>query len=148
MGIRWDPAIAVGVTLIDEQHQELFRRVNGLLDAMHRGEARSEIGQLLGFLTRYVVEHFGAEEQVMVRCRYPAMTLHRQQHDGFMKKLGELQARFDEGGATCDVSIALNRTVCSWLREHTGDADVALGRHLRAVAAREAAGGLQASRRP
>ncbi|MHB1162771.1 MAG: hypothetical protein ACYC3V_20925 [Chloroflexota bacterium] len=42
MPVRWTPDLSVGVTLIDDQHKELFKRVNQLLEAAafpccHRG---------------------------------------------------------------------------------------------------------------
>ena len=137
MAFLWDPEMAVGVPLIDEQHRELFRRVNALLALMHRGHSRLETEHLLVFLAGYVVQHFKAEERLMERHAFPDAVHHRKAHADFAQKLDTLHQKFELHGSTCDLSIAVNRMVCGWLREHTGGADVALGRHLRAVGADE-----------
>ncbi len=137
MGIQWDRTLSVGVKMIDEQHQELFRRVNTLLDAMMKGQGKPEIEKLLQFLSGYVVEHFGAEEKLMAQYKYPGLPVHKQQHVDFVKKLGELKGEFDKHGATGDVSITLNRFVGTWLRDHIGSQDTALGKFLHAQGAKE-----------
>jgi hemerythrin len=137
MAFLWDPSMAVGVPLIDQQHQELFRRVNSLLAVMHRGHARLETEHLLVFLAGYTAQHFQAEERLMERHAFPDKVSHRQAHAAFEQKLEALHAKFAAEGSTCDLSIAMNRMVCGWLREHTTGADVALARHLRVVGASE-----------
>jgi hemerythrin len=139
MGLQWDRSLAVGVKLLDEQHQELFRRVDGLLLAVMKGQGKPEIERLFQFLGGYVVEHFGAEEKLMAQYRYSAMASHKQMHADFVKKFGELKAAFDKDPGAGEVSIGLNRFVGSWLREHIGSVDTALGKHLKAVGAKEAA---------
>jgi hemerythrin-like metal-binding protein len=138
MAFLWDPSMAVGVPLIDQQHQEFFRRVNSLLAVMHRGFARLETEHLLVFLAGYTAQHFKAEERLMERHAFPDKVPHRRAHAAFEQKLEALHAKFAAEGSTCDLSIAMNRMVCAWLREHTNSADVALARHLRAVGAQEA----------
>jgi hemerythrin-like metal-binding protein len=139
MALMWDKSLAVGVKIIDTQHQELFKQVNGLLEAMMKGQGKPEIEKLLGFLAKYVLEHFAAEERLMTQYKYPAMPTHKQQHADFVKKFLELKAIFDVKGPTGDVSIALNRFVCGWLREHIGTTDTAFGKFLQQAGARECA---------
>ena len=138
MAFLWDPEMAVGVPLIDEQHQELVRRVNALLAVMHRGWARLETEHLLVFLAGYVAQHFRAEERLMERSGFPDAARHRLEHADFARRLEALRVKFQAEGSTCDLSIAVNRFVCGWLRQHLGGADVALARHLRAAGEAEA----------
>jgi len=137
MALTWDKSLAVGVKMIDTQHQELFRQVNALLEAMMKGQGKQESEKLLGFLGKYVVDHFAAEERLMAQHRYPEAAKHKQQHADFVKKFGELKGEFDQHGPTGDVSIAVNRFVCGWLREHIGTTDTALGKFLQQAGARE-----------
>jgi hemerythrin len=137
MALTWDKSLAVGVKSIDTQHQELFRQVNALLEAMMKGQGKPEIEKLLGFLAGYVVDHFAGEEKLMAQYKYPAAAAHKQQHVDFVKKFGELKGEFDKHGATSDVTITLNRFVCGWLREHIGTTDTALGKFLQQANARE-----------
>ncbi|MFT3916633.1 MAG: bacteriohemerythrin [Anaeromyxobacteraceae bacterium] len=138
MALQWDRSLAVGVKLIDEQHQELFRRVNTLLESMLKNQGKGEIEKLIGFLAQYVVDHFAAEEKMMTQYRYPDLAKHRQAHADFVKRFGELKAAFDKDGATPTVTIELNRFVGGWLREHIGRTDTALGKFLHQVNATEA----------
>lgn len=138
MAIQWDRSLAVGVAIIDAQHQELFRMVNGLMDALVKGQPKAELEHLLSFLGTYVVQHFGAEERLMAQYRYPEAARHQQQHAEFVKAFTAAKADFDRTGATAAMSIAVNRFVCTWLREHIGGSDVALGKFLKTAGAKEA----------
>ncbi len=112
--------------------------VNGLVEAMLKGQGRDELGKMLTFLARYVVPHFGAEERLMARYRYPGAALHRRQHADFVEAFTQVKAEFDEQGPTPRLSIAVNQFVCSWLREHVAGSDTELGRFLMSTGAREA----------
>lgn len=127
MGISWDQNLSVGISMIDLQHQELFRRVNALLEAMSRGKGRGSIATLLGFLKEYVVEHFAAEQEIMRRHGYPGFAAHQREHDGFVTSLLELLALFEKDGPTVTLAIKLNGFVCSWLRQHIATTDRTLG---------------------
>ena len=139
MALTWDKSLAVGVKIIDTQHQELFRQVNALLEAMMKGQGKPEIEKCFGFLAKYVIDHFAAEEKLMVQYKYPEAPKHKQQHVDFVKKFGELKGEYDKHGATGDVSINLNRFVCGWLREHIGTTDTAFGKFLQKAGAKECA---------
>lgn len=128
--VTWDPKLAVGVRLIDRQHQELFRQVDRLLGAMEARRGRDEVARILAFLQQYVVDHFAAEERLMAAHRYPQAAGHRQQHGDFVKALLALGSEFEEAGPTTSVAVNLNRVVCGWLRQHIGTADLSLGRFL------------------
>ena len=148
MSVPWDPNLAVGVPLIDEEHQEIFRRANALLEAMHRGAGAQELGRLLEFLAQYAELHFLAEERVMARHRYPEMADQLRDHQEFRGRIEALRSRFEMGGPSCDLSTAVNRLLCGWLRDHIRVADAALGRFLRAAGGSEAAEPSGAPRRP
>ncbi len=138
MALQWDRSLSVGVKLIDDQHQELFRKVNGLIEAMMQNQGKAELDRLLSFLGSYVIEHFGAEERLMAKYRYPDAARHKQQHAEFVKTFLGVKAEFDKLGATPNVSIAVNKFVCTWLKEHIGRTDTALGKFLQTAGAAEA----------
>ncbi len=64
--IPWLPAYEIKVSEIDEQHRELFRMFNDLLDAMWDGKGRDIMQEKLQFLANYAVTHFNTEENYMV----------------------------------------------------------------------------------
>jgi hemerythrin len=138
--LRWTPDLSVGVDLIDQQHQELFRRVNQIVLAGKAGCGRAGAASMLEFLEHYVEEHFSTEERWMRASAYPEYTEHRQQHDGFKRELAKLGDLFRAGGAAAVFVIRLNRTACGWLLDHVRKSDMAFGSFL---ASREAPTGVR-----
>jgi hemerythrin len=135
MAILWTPRLAVGVPQIDEEHQELFGRVNKLLEAMAQAKAREVIQPIVGFLTDYVVVHFGGEERLMRQHRYPEAQEHLAEHVYFVEQFQAMAAELKKVGPTATVNIKLNKLLCDWLRDHVSNTDRKLGEHLRSVGA-------------
>ena len=138
MAIEWDPKLAVGVQTIDTQHQELFRRVNALLEAMKRGAGKDVVGSTIKFLKQYVVEHFAAEQALMTRYNYPGFAAHEKQHEEFVALLLQFVADAEKGINSVLV-LKLNQFLCGWLRQHIGSSDKALGQFLVQIRASAAA---------
>jgi hemerythrin len=130
MALHWTSALSVGVPALDDQHRELFRRVDRLLDAMLRND-RTEAARLLLFLREYAIVHFAAEEQLMWETGYPDATRHSAEHQSFSATLRSLDADFREHGATAPLVLQLERHAVGWLRDHVYFTDVALGRWVK-----------------
>ena len=131
MAIEWTPDLAVGVEEIDNQHKELFKRVDSLLVAMRDGKGKDEIGTIVTFLQDYVVTHFGAEEAYMARYFYPGQVQHKAEHTRFVKDFLDLKSSLEAGGSGSTFIVMINRQVGDWLRSHIGKTDKALGEFLR-----------------
>jgi len=131
LALQWTSALSVGVEEIDEQHQELFRRVDRLLDAMLAND-RGEAGRLVAFLLEYVEFHFAAEEALMQRCRFPGAAAHEAEHAALAAGVRELAEDFRAQGATAALVLRLERELCDWLRDHVYLSDAALGRFVLA----------------
>jgi hemerythrin len=127
----WTPGLSVGVAEIDEQHQELFARIDRLLEGMRVGD-RSEIARLFEFLGEYVVSHFAMEERWMKSTRYPDFAVHKAAHDRFVKDYVELKLQFQTKGPIAAVSIKVNQWLGDWLKAHIAGTDLRLARHLLA----------------
>ena len=97
MAIPWTPALAIGVPEIDHQHQELFLRIERLVEGVGRGNA-ADVERLLEFLGQYVVKHFGAEERWMLRSAYPDYTRHKAEHERFIRDYEHMTREFREQG--------------------------------------------------
>lgn len=123
MALHWEPRLAVGVAMIDQQHMELIDALNALLTAMASSRGKEEVGKLLEFLGQYTVSHFAAEEQLMTRTRYPGHPAHEAEHDAFIREFKKLAAEFAKSGPTTGLTLKLNSSVCSWLRDHIGGSD-------------------------
>jgi len=127
MALRWTSALSLGVTELDAQHEELFRRVDRLLDAMLARD-RSEASCLLAFLQRHVKDHFAAEEQLMREVAYPGAALHAAEHVAFAAEIAALAAMFALEGASARLVLRLEREVTRWLQDHVYSTDHALAR--------------------
>lgn len=135
MSITWSPRLEVGVDTIDAQHRELFERFEAFDRAARAGDQAAEAARALAFLSRYVDEHFGEEEQVMSAAAYPGLALHRDMHRAFTGELAELAERHRAHGATPSFLLAFANLFESWLVLHITKVDQKLGLFLRAAGA-------------
>lgn len=131
MAIKWTEDLATGVTVIDNQHKELFNRANALIDATSQSKGKEEITTLLNFLGEYVVSHFEMEELYMSKYNYPDFQLQKAQHMEFLKEFSDLKNRYEKEGVTSHFVIVVQNRVFSWLRNHICKVDKALGVFLK-----------------
>jgi hemerythrin len=131
VSIVWTTEYAVGVPLIDQQHQELFRRINALLQACNEGQGKEKVGEILNFLEEYVQVHFGSEEEVMIKHAYPEYLAHRKQHQHFVENFMDLKRKFEQEGAGIHLVVTTNKVVVDWLRNHILLTDTKLGAFLK-----------------
>ena len=131
MSMEWNSNLATGVTEIDNQHREIFNRVNRLSAACSEGKGKEEVLRLLLFLEDYIKEHFAAEERLQLRHGYPDYAAHKSQHTRFIADVARLTAAFREEGATLTLVIMTNKTLVSWLVQHIGKTDMEFAKYLR-----------------
>lgn len=129
MDIRWSAALAVGHPEIDRQHQELFRRAEALVEALSRRD-RAEAAQHFDFLDRYAVEHFSAEERLMLETCFPGYGVHRAEHLRFVRDYRALRELFLEHGTVPALTVKTRLWLGGWLERHLGGADQRLAAHL------------------
>jgi hemerythrin len=116
--ISWDKSLETGDPEIDDQHRELFRRIDQLLAATRDRRARAEVGRLLTYLGDYVVVHFEAEEKLMADAEYPATAAHRAEHQGFVEEYARLFEDYRADGPGPVFVIKFGNRVTAWLCEH------------------------------
>jgi len=131
MGIKWTSDLSVGVTEIDNQHKEIFSRMDRLFAACSEGRGKDEVLQLLLFLEEYVKEHFAAEERLQLRHAYPDYAVHKSEHTRFMADVERLTREFRTEGATLSLVILTNKTLTSWLLQHITKTDMAFAAYVR-----------------
>lgn len=130
MEIKWSPRISVGHDHIDDQHRELLSHYNAFLKACNDQMEKHEILRLFGFLDRYVQVHFSAEETLMRQHDYPQTDEHCQAHRKLTDSLQRLKEQV-EGNHTLTVVMDTSHMLMTWVLEHIGKEDVALGTHLQ-----------------
>lgn len=131
MAIEWTDDLAVGVTEIDDQHKELFKKVNQLLDACSEGKGKETVGEIIKFLGEYVIHHFSCEEANMKKYNYPEFASHKAHHAQFITSFGELKDKFEADGPMPHIVIMTNRVVVGWLISHIRNVDRVMGDYLK-----------------
>jgi diguanylate cyclase (GGDEF)-like protein/hemerythrin-like metal-binding protein len=91
--LRWKAAFSCGNPEIDQQHQDLFRQANALLDALtnRHGQIDSFDATFLQFLS-HVMAHFQFEERFLTSIAYVDVASHAQLHQELVAKAQELYA--------------------------------------------------------
>lgn len=110
----WNSTLECGIASIDEQHKELFRQVDILLDNSNR----DRIPETLNFLGQYVVKHFAMEEAMHNRSRYPKTMAHKKLHTDFIATYKGLRNEYETSGHNLAVLMKINKVAVSWLKEH------------------------------
>ena len=131
MTIRWRAALAVGHPVIDGQHRELFARAQALVDAFAGGD-HAEVNRVFDFLGGYVIDHFTAEEGLMIESGFPGRGVHKAEHDRFIRDYRALRALFAHHGPMPALEVKARTWLGDWLERHVAGADQRLGAHLSA----------------
>lgn len=119
----WRSDLAVGVPEIDAQHQELFARANAVLEAIAPDASPREIRRLLDFLGTYCDDHFGSEERLMRRVRYPGVEQHVLEHAVFVLRFRAIEEELDAHGPSEQLAASLQRLISGWLVQHIAAVD-------------------------
>jgi len=131
MAILWTPDLATGAAEIDDQHKELFVRIDSLLESWKQGRGRGEVDKVIQFLNDYVVFHFGNEERYMDKFGYSSTSAHKAQHEQFVKTFGRLKERFMLQGTSPELLEEANQLLVDWLKNHIRYSDKALALFLK-----------------
>jgi len=131
MALEWTAVLSTSVDEIDDQHKELFDRINRLLAAITMNKVGQELETVTQFLTEYVVHHFGTEERYMQKFGYTNFVQHKAQHEQFVKNFLRLKGGIVNGGATPALTKELRQLAVDWLLNHIMLSDRALGIFLK-----------------
>jgi hemerythrin len=134
MAMEWTEDLSTGSAAIDDQHKELFKRIDALLEACRQGKGKAEVSKVIQFLDEYVVTHFSAEEKYMEAHHYPELARHKALHLEFIENFGDLKRELEEEGPGVHLVVKTNQMVVQWLLHHIRKVDRALGAFLKAKA--------------
>lgn len=115
---QWDSRLETGIELIDEQHLELFSRIDKLEIALYSGMGSAELTYLIQYLMEYVVEHFAAEEKILDGINYPDLAKHIKQHQEFRQVVNEIISSCRDKGADRFLAIEVDKMMRSWWENH------------------------------
>ncbi len=134
--MKWTEDLSTGIEKIDEQHKELFEKINDLVAAVRQSVCKYKISDVIKFLEDYVVFHFSEEESYMRQFNYPGYPAHKAQHEKFIANFKELKKELPklEGGkkpGSYDLSVETNQVVVDWILDHIAKVDKQLGKFLK-----------------
>lgn len=130
MKIMWTENLALDVEEIDDQHKELFNRVNILIDAYEQNKGKEEAAKILKFLEEYVIQHFSEEETLQIIFEYPYYKAHKELHKEFLADFIKLKSQFDRHGASSFLVVQIKEKLIDWLTHHITQIDKTFGNYL------------------
>jgi len=118
--VVWDDKYATGIQLIDSQHKELFSITNELFRACLSGEeaVKDIFKETMERMVNYVRFHFGAEQELLQRVKYPDFQEHKKQHEILVRQILESVKEYNEGKKF--VPNQFVRTLRDWILGHIG----------------------------
>jgi hemerythrin len=127
--IQWNDELSLGVELIDDQHKELIRIANGLMNAIHIGRDKRVLTNVIKRLREYTVFHFHSEEALMEKTYYPNRGEHEAEHGKLKRDVKQFQRElYKKKDLNPEHVLAFLKT---WLLKHILSADREFARYLK-----------------
>ena len=118
MYINWDWTLDIGIDSIDNQHRELFNRLDQLLTSIEDGKGHDEVIKTLDFLEEYVIQHFNEEEELQTKINYPLLNIQHAQHEEFKIDLKEFRRIFETQGTSTLLALNIEEKLVNWFKNH------------------------------
>ncbi|MGC4017803.1 MAG: hemerythrin family protein [Muricomes sp.] len=123
----WKDKYELGDPNIDEQHKELFQRVDefmkNLRSAIPWEEKVESVNKTLEFMNGYVVEHFRDEEEYQQRIGYPGYELHKKIHKDMVDYVLQVTAEYEKSGFDEQLMQQFGGKLLAWLINHVASED-------------------------
>ncbi len=119
--IQWDEIFTTGIAQVDADHRHLFDLINQVHEAFATQDLM-QVGAVLDQLVDYSCYHFTTEEAWMWSVGYPKVTEHMRQHDGFARRVTEMQRNY-AAGKTAALTSEVLTFVRNWWVTHILESD-------------------------
>lgn len=116
----WKERYQIGESQIDQQHKQMIKTVEDLLQATHEGpeKAKQTCIYTVSFLKDYARVHFGAEEMLQKKIGYPDQEAHKKMHDDFVMWLREKDFTMIRGDWNMDLIKEFGQELTTWIVFH------------------------------
>lgn len=129
----WKERYSFGIPLIDNQHKELFKRVNALVNAVLSNTPwdiqKQAVNETLIFMQEYVIAHFGEEEKLQKQVQFPDYLYHKKQHDDMVRYVAETIEEFENHGHDQTLIKQFAGKLLAWLINHVATEDVKIANY-------------------
>lgn len=126
------PEYFTGITLIDEEHKQLFAYANEAYDLLQEEfipDKYDRIVAILQELRNYTKKHFADEEAYMESIQYKRIFTQKIQHQEFIDKLDNIDIDSIEAGENQDEAIIdILEFLTNWLIHHILELDTLIGK--------------------
>jgi hemerythrin len=129
--LQWDKRLETGITQIDDQHKEIFKRIADFGLALLNGKEKAELIKLIGFLESYAAEHFDAEEKVMRDIHHPEFIKHLEEHNQFRDMCKELASEYRNKGVDQYLALQTEKKLIKWWENHILKSDMSFTPHVK-----------------
>ncbi len=123
----WKEKYKIGVSLIDAQHEELFRRVTDFVETLRSPvEWTGKVGKVnetLAFMKDYVVTHFRDEEAYQRKIGYPGLEAHTKIHNDMVRYVADVAAQYEQAGYKEQLMQQFAGKLLAWLINHVAAED-------------------------
>ena len=126
--IEWNTELAVNVSFMDKEHEELIALINELYEAVLAEQSKQDLDRGLDRLIAHTAAHFEHEETLFEDTGYAGAAKHRKQHDALTKQAMRLQQNYRQGET--DLSVNVLKLLSKWLLNHMLTSDRKYGLHL------------------
>ena len=131
MAYKWTDDLLTGSTQIDNEHKELIKAINDLLESGSKGKGRAELEKKVKFLSSYTKTHFAHEEVLQIKSKYPDYNNHKKHHQHFIDTVENINKKLLENGPSIVLVGEINSKVANWIINHIKKEDVKVAEHIR-----------------
>lgn len=131
MRVKWSKLLETGYKNVDDQHKELFNRLESFFDAVDNGSGKQEILRTLDYFEDYVITHCREEEEIQKEINYPEFYTHSMQHELFKNQLSDIRYICDHYGISSAVVSSFERKLLDYWDYHINKLDKELADYLR-----------------
>lgn len=124
--LQWNSEYELGVPAMDADHRDLMEMCNHFLTLVESQSSPTLLADSLDRLILRTRAHFLAEERMLDRHGYPALVVHKAEHERLIREAESLSGglRTDDGERDLPTIIAeTSDFLKSWLLEHIRNND-------------------------
>lgn len=131
----WKETYRLGVDLIDQQHEELFRRVTDFIETLRSPvewtEKTDKVNSTLSFMKDYVVTHFQNEEAYQKKIGYPDLKKHIKIHNEMVQYVADVAKQYEQTGYSQLLMQQFAGKLLAWLINHVTYEDQKIANYVK-----------------